>query len=132
MATTEGSEEPAEVEKRNVELDRSSQLEFFSSRTGFSAVGRSPLLSESAGSGSTSARGSAALSRSVFERCQSRLLKTITSGPVIRQSAVIAPVRRVSARRPSDAVRERFGSKAITRAVLLGRQDGFSPPLLPD
>ena len=31
-----------------------------------------------------------------------------------------------------DAVRERFGSKAITRAVLLGRQDGFSPPLLPD
>ena len=31
-----------------------------------------------------------------------------------------------------DAVRERFGSKAITRAVLLGREDGFSPPLLPD
>ena len=31
-----------------------------------------------------------------------------------------------------DAVREKFGSKAITRAVLLGREDGFSPPLLPD
>ena len=31
-----------------------------------------------------------------------------------------------------DAVRERYGPKAITRAVLLGRQDGFSPPLLPD
>ena len=31
-----------------------------------------------------------------------------------------------------DAVRERFGSKAITRAVLLGRAEGFSPPLLPD
>ncbi|MGH3064334.1 MAG: hypothetical protein ACRDMK_08345 [Gaiellaceae bacterium] len=31
-----------------------------------------------------------------------------------------------------DAVRERFGSKAITRAVLVGRDDGLSPPLLPD
>jgi DNA polymerase-4 len=29
-------------------------------------------------------------------------------------------------------VRERFGSKAITRAVLLGRDEGLSPPLLPD
>ena len=31
-----------------------------------------------------------------------------------------------------DAVRERFGSTAITRAVLLGRDPGFSMPLLPD
>jgi len=31
-----------------------------------------------------------------------------------------------------DAVRERFGSKAITRAVLLGRDPGISVPLLPD
>jgi DNA polymerase-4 len=31
-----------------------------------------------------------------------------------------------------DAVRERFGSDAITRAVLLGRDKGLSPPLLPD
>jgi DNA polymerase-4 len=31
-----------------------------------------------------------------------------------------------------DSVRERFGSKAITRAVLFGREDGFSAPLLPD
>jgi DNA polymerase-4 len=31
-----------------------------------------------------------------------------------------------------DAVHDRFGSKAVTRAVLLGRNDGFSPPLLPD
>jgi DNA polymerase-4 len=31
-----------------------------------------------------------------------------------------------------DAVRERFGAKAITRAVLLGRDEGLSPPLLPD
>jgi DNA polymerase-4 len=29
-------------------------------------------------------------------------------------------------------VRDRFGSKAITRAVLLGRDPGLSVPLLPD
>jgi DNA polymerase-4 len=31
-----------------------------------------------------------------------------------------------------DAVHDRFGSKVVTRGVLLGRHDGFSPPLLPD
>jgi DNA polymerase IV len=31
-----------------------------------------------------------------------------------------------------DEVRERFGTDAITRAVLLGRDKGLSPPLLPD
>src|SRR5262249_13204279 len=31
-----------------------------------------------------------------------------------------------------DEVRERFGSKAITRAVLLGRDTGYTMPLLPD
>ena len=31
-----------------------------------------------------------------------------------------------------DDVRERFGSGAITRAVLLGRDPGISMPLLPD
>jgi DNA polymerase-4 len=31
-----------------------------------------------------------------------------------------------------DAVHDRFGSKAVTRGVLLGRHGGFSPPLLPD
>jgi DNA polymerase-4 len=31
-----------------------------------------------------------------------------------------------------DDVRDRFGSKAITRAVLLGRSQGPSVPLLPD
>jgi DNA polymerase-4 len=31
-----------------------------------------------------------------------------------------------------DAVRDRFGSSAVTRAVLLGREPGFSVPLLPD
>jgi DNA polymerase IV len=31
-----------------------------------------------------------------------------------------------------DQVRERFGSSAITRAALLGRDQGWSVPLLPD
>ncbi len=31
-----------------------------------------------------------------------------------------------------DGVRDRFGSAAVTRAVLLGRDPGFSPPMLPD
>jgi DNA polymerase-4 len=32
----------------------------------------------------------------------------------------------------SDTVRDRFGSKALTRAVLVGRDPGVSMPLLPD
>jgi DNA polymerase-4 len=31
-----------------------------------------------------------------------------------------------------DDIRERFGSSAVTRVVLLDRDDGVSPPLLPD
>ena len=31
-----------------------------------------------------------------------------------------------------DRVRDRYGADAITRAVLLGRDPGFSMPLLPD
>jgi DNA polymerase-4 len=31
-----------------------------------------------------------------------------------------------------DGLRDRFGSTAVTRAVLLGRREGLSPPLLPD
>jgi DNA polymerase-4 len=31
-----------------------------------------------------------------------------------------------------DEVRDRFGSAAVTRAVLLGRNHGPSVPLLPD
>ncbi len=31
-----------------------------------------------------------------------------------------------------DAVRDRYGSDSITRAVLLGRDPGLSIPLLPD
>ena len=31
-----------------------------------------------------------------------------------------------------DTVRDRFGTAAITRAVLLGREQGFTVPLLPE
>jgi DNA polymerase-4 len=31
-----------------------------------------------------------------------------------------------------DGVRDRFGTAAVTRAVLLGRDPGLSVPLLPD
>jgi len=31
-----------------------------------------------------------------------------------------------------DAVRDRYGSKAVIRAALLGRDRGWSPPMLPD
>ena len=31
-----------------------------------------------------------------------------------------------------DEVRERFGSRALTRAALLGRDPGIAMPLLPD
>ena len=31
-----------------------------------------------------------------------------------------------------DEVRRRFGSAAVTRAVLLGREQGFTVPMLPD
>ena len=31
-----------------------------------------------------------------------------------------------------DDVRERFGSAAVTRAVLLGRDQGLTVPMLPD
>jgi DNA polymerase IV len=31
-----------------------------------------------------------------------------------------------------DTVRDRFGSSAITRGVLLGRREGLRVPLLPD
>ena len=34
--------------------------------------------------------------------------------------------------RAVDAARERFGTDAVTRAVLLGHDQGLSVPILPD
>jgi DNA polymerase-4 len=43
-----------------------------------------------------------------------------------------APDRRGALDAALDGVRERFGTSAVTRAVLLGRDQGFSVPMLPD
>jgi DNA polymerase-4 len=40
--------------------------------------------------------------------------------------------RRLALDATVDSVRDRFGSAAITRAVLLGRDQGLAVPLLPD
>lgn len=44
----------------------------------------------------------------------------------------LASDRRSALDKAMDHVRDRFGAEAITRAVLLGRDRGWSPPLLPD
>ena len=55
-----------------------------------------------------------------------------------RRAAASARAARSTARNSADldeaidVVRERFGSKAITRGVLVGRGEGIEMPLLPD
>jgi DNA polymerase-4 len=50
-----------------------------------------------------------------------------------RAIQLVLPFERASALEAAvDRVRDRFGSGAITRAVLLGRDQGWSVPLLPD
>jgi DNA polymerase-4 len=45
---------------------------------------------------------------------------------------VLAFERRRALDETIDSVRDRFGTTAITRAVLLGRDQGLAVPLLPD
>ena len=40
--------------------------------------------------------------------------------------------RRLALDATLDSVRDRYGTAAITRAVLLGRDQGLAVPLLPD
>ncbi|MBD0291779.1 MAG: DNA polymerase IV, partial [Thermoleophilia bacterium] len=42
------------------------------------------------------------------------------------------PDRRAALDAALDAVRERYGLNAITRGVLVGRDEGFTVPLLPE
>ena len=50
----------------------------------------------------------------------------------IQLALPIGPARAVALDATLDDIRERFGSNAVMRAVLLGRDRGLSPPLLPD
>jgi DNA polymerase IV len=103
----------------------------------FSRATRSHTLSEATAHTQTilaTARGLLATARPMIER-QGITLLGVTLGnleddrfiqlalPLDRRRAIDAAV---------DEVRERFGSAAITRAVLLGRDQGLSVPLLPD
>jgi len=45
---------------------------------------------------------------------------------------LVLPFERSGLDTTLDEIRERFGSDAITRAVLLGRDPGLTVPLLPD
>ena len=90
-----------------------------------------------AGRSSPPARGLLAAAMPMIERQGLTLLGISLDEPRRRRRRPArAAVRRASARarstRPLDGVRDRFGSAAITRAVLLGRDQGISVPLLPD
>jgi DNA polymerase-4 len=58
---------------------------------------------------------------------------TLTNLEAEEEAQLVLPFHRATALdRALDDVRERFGTDAITRAVLLGRGQGFTVPLLPD
>jgi hypothetical protein len=75
--------------------------------------------------------------RKVIGRRQAKELRTKPSAPAYFAGLVLPVCVELDAvRRALDAalddVRDRFGSAALTRAVLLGRDEGLSMPMLPD
>jgi DNA polymerase-4 len=80
------------------------------------------------------ARGLLAMAATTIER-QGLTLLGITLTNLEDAAAVqlvLAFERRRAIDEALDSVRDRYGTTAITRAVLLGRDQGFSVPLLPD
>jgi DNA polymerase IV len=82
------------------------------------------------------ARGLLAAAMPLIER-QGITLLGVALGNLADQDAVqlVLPLERRPARALDtaiDDVRERFGSDSIKRAVLLGRDSGWQPPMLPD
>ena len=59
-------------------------------------------------------------------------LTNLTGDDAIQLALPLGRARRASLDAALDSVKERFGSDAILRAVLLGRNQGPSVPLLPD
>jgi hypothetical protein len=73
------------------------------------------------------------LLRKVIGRRQAKELRTKPSAPAYFAGLVLPVCVELDAvRRALDDVRDRFGSAALTRAVLLGRDEGLSMPMLPD
>jgi DNA polymerase-4 len=84
----------------------------------------------------TAARGLLAAAMSMIERKGLTLLG-ITYGNLVDAAAIQLALpfegwRTYALDTAIDDVRERFGTEAITRAVLLGRDQGLTVPLLPD
>jgi DNA polymerase-4 len=59
-------------------------------------------------------------------------LSNLSDDGIIQLALPFDGSREIAVDAALDDVRERFGSKAVTRAVLLGRDPGLSVPLLPD
>jgi DNA polymerase-4 len=103
----------------------------------FSRATRSHTLAEATAQTQTilaTARGLLAAAMPLIER-QGITLVGVALGNLEDDDAVqlALPFNRAGALDATiDAVRDRFGSNAITRAVLLGRDQGLTVPLLPD
>jgi DNA polymerase IV len=105
----------------------------------FSRATRSHTLSEATARTQTilaSARGLLAAARPMIER-QGLTLVGVALGNLederfVQLALALDGERSIALDAAVDQVRDRFGSAAITRAVLLGRDQGLSVPLLPD
>jgi DNA polymerase-4 len=104
----------------------------------FSRATRSHTLAEATAETRTilaAARGLLAVAMPLIERQGITLLgvalSNLQDGDTVQLALPLAPPPG-ALDAALDDVRERFGSKAITRAVLLGRDEGISVPLLPD
>jgi DNA polymerase-4 len=105
----------------------------------FSRATRSHTLSEATAATQTivaTARGLLAAATGVIERKGITLvgvaLGNLVDDHAIQLALPFARDRAGAIDATVDQVRERFGSAAITRASLLGREPGFTVPLLPD
>ena len=69
---------------------------------------------------------------SAGSRCSASRSRTSSDGDAVQLALPLDRRRPAALDAALDDVRDRFGTEAITRAVLLGRDPGVSMPLLPD